>query len=347
MTTSATLRVWSWPDLSAAFLALLEAGDEPGAVALVTKLLRDRAPAERVLLDVIAAAQAAVGQLWAADNWSVAREHAATAISERAVAVVAERTPTRSYHGRLTVACVDGEWHALPARILAEVLRLRGWRIDFLGASVPGRHLATHLQQTDADALALSCMLPSRLPRAHAAIVAATSAGVPVIVGGRGFGFDGRRAAMLGADAWAPSATAAADRLAGPDWPPVRAGRRLPVPAPGGAEYSQLQRRRTGLIAAAKHRLTEAFPPAGSFSQEELGSTEEDLAYILDFLAAALYVEDATVFTEFAEWTAEILAARGVPVAAFTTGLDSYRDLLPDCPQAAAMLTAGKVAVTR
>ena len=46
-------------------------------------------PAERVLLDLVAPAQAEVGERWARNEWSVAQEHAATHISERVVAAVA------------------------------------------------------------------------------------------------------------------------------------------------------------------------------------------------------------------------------------------------------------------
>jgi methanogenic corrinoid protein MtbC1 len=174
------------------YLELIGAGDEPAAVALVTDLLAGGVPPETVLLGVIGAAQARVGQLWAENRWSVAREHAATAISERAVAAVAARTSVAPVRGRVTVACADGEWHSLPVRLVAELLRLRGWRIDYLGAAVPGPHLVTHLHQTDTDTVALSCLLPTRLPGAHAAIAASHAAGVPVLAGGPGFGPGGR-----------------------------------------------------------------------------------------------------------------------------------------------------------
>jgi methanogenic corrinoid protein MtbC1 len=334
-----TPTVGQWPDPAERYLDLIGAGDEGGAVALVNRLLDDGAPAERVLLDVISAAQARVGQLWADNQWSVAREHAATAISERAVAAVAARAGTRPYRGRLTVACVDGEWHALPGRILAEVLRLRGWRVDYLGANVPGPHLVTHLHQTDADAVALSCMLPTRLPRAHATIAACRAVGVPVIAGGPGFGPDGRHARLLGADTWAASADAAANDLASGDWPPPTA------PDPGihyaSEEYHRLVRRRPELIDASWHRLASAYPPVADYDQQQRESTLDDLGHIVDFLAAALYVGDPRVFTDFAAWTTQVLAARDVPGVAVTTGMDILHELLGDQPRARYVLKLG------
>lgn len=84
---------------------------------------------ETVQLDVIGRVQGRVGKEWAANRITVAQEHAATAIDERAVAVVAQHkvSQTEPSLGWVLVACVDGEWHGLPARLVTEVLKLRGW----------------------------------------------------------------------------------------------------------------------------------------------------------------------------------------------------------------------------
>jgi methanogenic corrinoid protein MtbC1 len=321
------------------YLRLVGDGDEYGAVEVVNDLLDDDVPAQRIMIDLIARTQRRVGELWAANEWSIAREHAATAISERALAAVAARITTRPTRGRITIACVDGEWHALPVRILAEMLRLDGWRVDFLGASVPGPHLVTHLHQTGPDAVALSCMLPTRLPRAHAAITACRTAGVPVIAGGRGFGPDGRWAQRLGADAWAAGAEDAVARLA-ENWPP-RIGDAYDTAFLGDAEYTYVVRQRGTLIGTALQRLAAAYPDVTRYDQRQRDATADDLGHVVDFLAAALYVDDRKVFTDFVEWTAAVLAARGVPRPALAVGLRLIRDQLHDYPAALRHLDAG------
>lgn len=327
------------PDLGDHFLRLIGDGDEYGAVELIDELLDSGAPAQRVLLDLIAPAQARVGELWAVNEWSVAREHAATSISERAVAAVAARNRVRPSRGRITIACVDGEWHALPVRILGEMLRLDGWRIDFLGANVPGPHLVTHLHQTGPDAVALSCMIPTRLPRAHAAITACRAAGVPVIAGGRGFGPGGRYAQHLGADAWAAGADEAVSRLAR-NWPPQMHDPQLSAFL-GDEEYTFVVRNRPTLLSTAMDRLAQAYPAMRGYNQRQTDSTAEDMAQVVDFLAAALYVTETAIFTDFVEWTAIVLQARGVPPVALRHGLQAVRDQLLDYPTALAMLDAG------
>jgi methanogenic corrinoid protein MtbC1 len=328
------------PPVADAYLRLVADGDEAGATELVTALLDDGVPAQRIIVDLIGGAQRRVGELWAANQWSVAREHAATAVGERALSTVAARTVLRPTRGRIALACVDGEWHGLPARMLAELLRLDGWRVDFLGASVPGRHLIVHLHQTGPDTVALSCMLPTRLPRAHAAITACRAAGLPVIAGGRGFGPGGRYAERLGAHAWAATGEEAVTRLA-TDWPP-RNVTDLPLPDGesflGDEEYTHLVRCRPQLITTAMDRLVTVYPPAGDYDAAQTESTSEDMGHIADFLAAALYVGEPDIFLDFVTWTTGVLGSRGVPPTALRLGLTLIRDQLVDFPAATAML---------
>ena len=321
------------------FLELIGDGDEYAAVEMVLGLLGDGVPPQRILVDLIGAAQARVGTLWAANEWSIAREHAATGVSERVVSAIAAHTTVRPTRGRVAIACADGEWHALPVRILAEMLRLDGWRTDFLGASVPGPHLVTHLHQTGPDAVALSCMLATRLPRAHAAITACRSAGVPVIAGGRGFGPGGRYAQHLGADAWAAGAEEAVERLAA-DWPPPMRDPQISAFL-GDDEYTYVVRRRPALIGTAMGRLASDYPAVRDYDQRQLDATAEDMGHIVDFLAAALYVSEAKIFTDFVAWTREVLAARGVPPAALRAGLLLVRAQLRDYPAALAVIDDG------
>ncbi|MFD3790065.1 B12-binding domain-containing protein [Streptomyces cyaneofuscatus] len=324
--------------------------DEYAATELVLRMLDDGSDPESVLLDVIARVQGRVGEEWAANRISVAQEHAATAINERAVAAVSVHPAARTTatRGRITVACVDGEWHALPARLLAEVLKLRGWQVDYLGAQVPTPHLIAHLHNTRADAVALSSSIATRLPTAHAAITACQAVGVPVLVGGAAFGPQGRYATLLGADAWAPDARAAADHLA---------QGRLPRPEPdhqqfddlphlGDQEYTMVDRNSTSLVRTVFTALEDAFPAMRSYSDLQRERTGEDLAHIVKFLATSLYLDDEELFTSFITWTAQILVARGVSAHSLPPALDLLAGELKDFPRAARMLQAATHTLT-
>ncbi|RQX17052.1 cobalamin-binding protein [Micromonospora ureilytica] len=329
-------------DAYSGYLDHLADADEYAATDLAIGLLDAGVPAERVLLDLVAPAQAEVGERWARNEWSVAQEHAATHISEQVVAAVSAHVKPRPTGGRVVVACMDGEWHALPPRLVAEVLRLRGWQVTFLGASVPAAHLVSYLHRYDAHAVALACALPMRLPYAHRMIEACRRSDVPVVVGGRGFGADGRWARRLGV-AWAPDAPSAAELIAD-----ERALRGVPPARLAHLtddEYVSLVRRRGELIDSALAELRERVPAARAYTAAQLDATVSDLGHIVDFLAAAVYVDDSSLFSEFVEWLSGILSSRGVPVGAIALPLEHYAAALRDFPRAARTLALGGAAL--
>ena len=334
------------------FFTALADMDEYRATTLVIRALDAGMPPQRVLLRIVAPAQERVGREWAAGRFTVAREHAATAISDRAVAALAQHGAGRSpaTRGRVTVACVDGEWHALPARLVAETLRLHGWQVDFLGAHVPTPHLISHLHATGPDAVALSCSLAPRLPTAHATITACQAAGIPVLVGGAAFGPDGRYARLLGADAWAPDADGAVARLA------EQGAMTLAHPDPGDPfttlphlmdqEYTLLSRNRRHIVEQTMTGLQQRLPAMSAYTDRQREHTREDLGHIIGFLAAALYVDRAQVLSDFLAWTSDILVARDVPPRTLLVALDVIADQLRDFPRALAIIDAGRSGVT-
>ncbi|PPJ33749.1 cobalamin-binding protein [Nocardia nova] len=324
--------------------------DERAAIGIVLAAADSGLEPEAVLLDVIAAVQRRVGAEWAANTLSVADEHTATAINERAVTALALHAAAAhpASAGRVTVACVDGEWHALPARLVAEVLRLRGWQVDFLGAQVPTRHLIAHLHNTGPDAVLLSSSLPTRLPQAHSTITACQAAGVPVLVGGAAFGPDGRYADLLAADAWAPDPATAAELLARglrrEQQPPDRPQRTLTHLT--DQEFTMIARSTPRLLATTMAELEHCFPAMREYSEFQLERTAEDVAQILEFLAAALYLDDDELFTTFVTWTAGVLSARAVPAQSLFPVLDLLSGQLQDFPRARRILTTATDALT-
>ncbi|ANW65158.1 cobalamin-binding protein [Mycobacterium sp. djl-10] len=321
-------------------------GDEFGAVAVAFKALDDGADADQVLLDVIAAVQHKVGVEWAAGRITVAQEHTATAINERVVAAIAHRPADRPRPlGRITVACVDGEWHQLPARLLAEILRLRGWQVDFLGAQVPTPHLIAHLREHGPDAVALSSSIPTRLAAAHNAVIACQSVGQPVLAGGAAFGVDGRYARLFGADGWASDARAAAVLLADNDFgTPTVPFRQVidDLPHLADQEYTAVSVHSAELTGTTMAALEDRWPALRDYTRLQRQHTTDDVGHIVEFLAAALYVDDQTLFSDFIAWTGEILMARGVPRASLLPALDILTTRLSEFPRACRILRAGQ-----
>ncbi|SBT46536.1 cobalamin B12-binding domain-containing protein [Micromonospora auratinigra] len=322
------------PDLVAGYLDRLDRVDQAGAVRLATGLLdQGYAPAD-VLVDLVAVAQREIGRRWLTGAWSVAREHAATHVSEVVVGAVAGRITTPPRRGHVVVACVEGEWHALAARIVAEVVRDAGWRVTFLGASVPGRHLVTYLHQTGPDAVLLSCVQSNRLIRAARMVEACRAAGVPVLAGGPGFGWDGRWAAAVGAAAWGATARDAVRLLARGLPGAAHTG---PTPAPPDDGYVAVLHRRREIVQVA---LRELDPP-----EETAEDVAAGVGHLVDALAAAIRVDDRQLLLDFVGWQAEALASRGGrrPVDAM---LAAAERTLIEHPRAVEDLRAARAALT-
>jgi len=323
-----------------ALLEAVAAADERRALAVAQELLDGGMTPAQLLLDVVAPVQRQVGQLWQRNEWSVAQEHAATAINERVITVATTRaaaSPAAATKGHVVVACLDGEWHAIPPRIVGEILRENGWQVTFLGTSVPTGHLVSYLHQHGPDVVALSCTLSRSLPRAHQVITACRNTGTRVLVGGLGFGSHGQWAEALGVTSWAADAREAA-RLLEEGEP------REPGPARrargADAEYTGLRERRTELIAGTMARLGERFPPLLAYDERRRDATVEDLGHIVDFLAAALYIDEPALFRDFLDWTAEVLRARDVPPHSLDLTLAVLGETLADFPRTRGFLAA-------
>lgn len=319
------------------YLAELSALREHRVVELIDDALNDGVPVDDVLLGLIAPGQAEVGRRWACNEWTVAQEHAATYISERALMMAAARITTPVTAGTLLVCCAEGEWHSLPARLLAEMARAHGWRVTFLGASMPADHLASFLDETGPDVVAVSCSLATALPQARNTIEAVRLHGIPVLAGGAGFGHDDRYARHLGATAWAPDARAAMSLLDGG----LPAVVRPAPPLESGEGWWRLQGDRDALAELACTLLAERWPAVAEYTPEQRRHAVDDLGRILDYAAIAQFVDDDGMLVRFLWWTREILAARSVPPPVLHAGVAALIEVAEQFPAARRVLRAG------
>src|SRR3954470_13549510 len=187
----------------------MAASDVGNATQLVEQLLDDGATSKDIL-GLLTSAQEKVGRHWQSGAWSIADEHAATAVADTVLATLSTQTVRRGAGAdglRVAVTCPEGEWHQLPARMFAAHLVDSGISVKMLGPSLPACDLQGALSQDRPVALALSCTLARNLPSAGASIRAAHECGVPVLVGGGAFGNDARRADRLRGGAWGVAVT--------------------------------------------------------------------------------------------------------------------------------------------
>ena len=276
------------------FVDLLARPQRREAIQFVTRLAEDGIPPGDLILGLLAPAELEVGARWQRREWNVAREHAATAVVDAALAVLALERELEPTAGRAVVACVEGEWHSLPARMAAELLRLEGWDVTVLGPSLPADDLAAHVHDLAPDVVGVSCSVPLFLTGAQRSIAACLDAGAPVVAGGAGFGDGGRYAAALGATGWVADPRSLARVLAGGTGD---GGPTATVADPGGSRvHLLLEAERPDLVAGALDAVTAGGGLAGA------GRARVELREALDALAVsvenACLVDDPRVVTQ-------------------------------------------------
>lgn len=169
---------------------------------LAAQLRGDRREAMKVLLEegldggasamelqeqVIQAAQREIGRLWQENVITIAQEHMATAISNLALSQLFERAKAEPRNGKgVLVACVEGELHEFPARLVADALDLAGFDVRFLGASVPTPSLIEMIDIVKPDLVALSATMSFHGPAMRAVVSRIRHAhpALPIAVGG-------------------------------------------------------------------------------------------------------------------------------------------------------------------
>jgi methanogenic corrinoid protein MtbC1 len=318
------------PDATGRYLELAVAGQQRQAVAVVLDLLDRGVPVASIITELLGAAQNETGRRWQRGEWSAADEHLVSGVSQAALEALATTAPVVEPEGSVVVACAEGDWHSLPARMFAELLRGTGVEVAFLGASTPAADVAGFIARHQPDALTITCNLPLSYVGTARLADAAHRHGVPVVAGGRAL--TARRATRLGADAWAPDLAGVVEVLRG--W-----RRASPAVSRSPVTLNQAARaldERAGTLAdRAFEDLGERYPAMAEYDNRQRARTREDLIYIVQFLAAARLVDDPEVFTTFLRWLEELLLQRGVPASALAAGLASLAPLVREVDEEA------------
>jgi methanogenic corrinoid protein MtbC1 len=316
-----------------AVASIATAGDAGGLYRLVARLMDQGTPLETVLFDVLLEVEREVGHRWQRGDYLVAEEHAVTATIETVISLLAGSLDQPPEGSQIVVATVEGDSHSLPARAVAANLVFNGFRTTFLGANVLSSDLQEFLMEENADALVLSSAMTPHLLGARAGIEASHAAGVPVLVGGRGFGKDGRWATVLGADAWSPAPREVVPILRTWEPDPTKAEA---TAVRSSSELLSLLDEHSAVVARAEVEWT-----AGNPNLDRLMARAEIETSILS-LEASLLVNDPGPLAEVMLWQSQTLPSHGIEepsalydaiTAALESGLEGAAAMLASARQ--------------
>lgn len=158
--------------------------------------------AQGLLQRVIAPVAQTIGDLWRNGTITAAHEHFASAVIR-----VFLGHAVRSFSGTedapvLVVATPTGQLHELGALLAGASASNLGWRVTYLGASLPAAELAGAARQNRARAVALSLVYPEDDPRLDGELVRLRELlpqEIPLLVGGRATAAYGNTLKKIGA----------------------------------------------------------------------------------------------------------------------------------------------------
>ena len=140
------------------YFKTLQDGDEDGAITLVNNILSHEVPMLEIYSEVFEWCIEKFGRMYIAGELDVAAEHAASSITERMMARVSQYyMPIKRGTSLAILGCVDGNWHEMGLRMIADALRNAGWKILYLGASVPTDSFIDTVTSFKPNLVALSC----------------------------------------------------------------------------------------------------------------------------------------------------------------------------------------------
>lgn len=143
-----------------------------------------------------------IGTGWESGELSIAEEHAASAVIREVLFLNSRPFAESAGAPGLVVATPAGQLHELGAVLVSALARRLGWRVTYLGPSLPAEEIARAVARAKPSAVALSVVYPGDdplLPDELRRLRRLLPPGLPVIIGGRASASYGEVIAETGA----------------------------------------------------------------------------------------------------------------------------------------------------
>ena len=151
------------------YMQALLSGDDQAAFQILHQMVLGRAPLGDIYLNLISPALIDVGQLWCDGKIGVGLEKLASHLALKHMDRLRDifNSDRQRSPQRILVSCVEGEQHCIGARMVADLLMIDGWPVDFLGADVPTAALLETIKVRRPQLVALSVRTSSGLEHAR------------------------------------------------------------------------------------------------------------------------------------------------------------------------------------
>lgn len=208
-------------DLANAYLNALLRARRQVANQMILDAVNSGTRIKDIYLFVFQRAQHEIGRLWQMNKLSVAQEHYCTAATQMIMSQLYQHIFTTEKNGRTMVAtCVEGDYHEIGARMVADFFEMEGWDTIYLGANVPTQSILQMLAEKQADLIVISATMTFHVRAVRELIKSIrttdSTKNVKIMVGGYPFNIEPELWREIGADAYssnADEAVAVAEKL--------------------------------------------------------------------------------------------------------------------------------------
>lgn len=181
------------------YAAALLAGDQEEALRVIKDTLERGIDPLVIYTEVITPALTEVGNAWHRGELNIAGEHLAIQITLQQSAYIRGFARRRKPIGaEAVITAVEGEMHAVGARLIADLFYLEGWDVAYLGQNTPTTDLVDWVRERKPDLVILSLSQRDRIAVATEAcrILKSLDSAPLVFVGGVGLTDPALRAAV-------------------------------------------------------------------------------------------------------------------------------------------------------
>ena len=189
-------------------------GNAPETLELVKQALTNGIPAEQILNEGLIAAMAHVGKLFEEGEYYVPEMLIAARAMKGGLELLRPALAAAKVQaiGKIVIGTVQGDLHDIGKNLVAMMMEGAGFEVIDLGVDVTPEKFVEAINAHQPQLVGCSALLTTTMPKMKATINAIERAGirsrVKVLVGGAPV--TARYASEIGADAYAPDASAAA-----------------------------------------------------------------------------------------------------------------------------------------
>lgn len=189
-------------------------GNAPTTLELVKQALTNGIPAEQILNEGLIAAMAHVGKLFEEGEYYVPEMLIAARAMKGGLELLRPALAAAKVQaiGKIVIGTVQGDLHDIGKNLVAMMMEGAGFEVIDLGVDVTPEKFVEAIHAHQPQLVGCSALLTTTMPKMKATINAIERAGirsrVKVLVGGAPV--TARYASEIGADAYAPDASAAA-----------------------------------------------------------------------------------------------------------------------------------------